>query len=77
MTSIGRLAKDLLKILIQGSTREMYKQRCVNVLRKRRQYDAQLKNYMNQQFTLDQVGFTSEGIQNTTEMVRGSRCRLR
>lgn len=47
----------------------MYKQRCVNVLRKRKQYDTQLKNYMNQQFTLDQVGFTSESIQNTIEMV--------
>ena len=47
----------------------MYKQRCVNVLKKRKQYDNQLKNYMNQQFTLDQVAFTSESIQNTIEMV--------
>jgi hypothetical protein len=54
----------------------MYKQRCVNVLRKRKQYDTQLKNYMNQQFTLDQVGFTSESIQNTIEMVRPSPLRL-
>ncbi len=48
----------------------MYKQRCVNVLKKRKQYDNQLKAYMNQQFTLDQVGFTSENIQNTIEMVQ-------
>jgi charged multivesicular body protein 5 len=40
----------------------------MNVLRKRKQYDTQLKNYMNQQFTLDQVAFTSESIQNTIEM---------
>jgi hypothetical protein len=43
----------------------MYKERCYNVLRKRKQYDNQLKNYMGQQFTLDQVGFNSESIQNT------------
>jgi hypothetical protein len=53
----------------------MYKQRCVNVLRKRKQYDTQLRNYMNQQFTLDQVGFTSESIQNTIEMVSICLCR--
>jgi hypothetical protein len=47
----------------------MYRQRCVNVLKKRKQYDNQLKNYMNQQFTLDQVGFTSDSIQGTLEMV--------
>ncbi len=28
-------------------------------------YDNQLKNYMTQQMTLDQVAFTSESIQNT------------
>lgn len=39
------------------------------VLKKRKMYDNQLKQYMNQQFTLDQVAFTSESIQNTLEMV--------
>jgi charged multivesicular body protein 5 len=48
----------------------MYKQRCVQVLKKRKQYDNQLKGYMNQQFTLDQVAFTSDNIQNTIEMVK-------
>ena len=47
----------------------MYKQRCVQVLKKRKQYDNQLKQYMNQQFTLDQVAFTSDNIQGTIEMV--------
>lgn len=47
----------------------MYKQRCVMVLKKRKQYEGQLKNYMSQQFTLDQVSFTSDNIQNTLEMV--------
>lgn len=54
----------------------MYKQRCVNVLKKRKQYDNQLKAYMNQQFTLDQVAFTSENIQNTIEMVKRLLYRL-
>lgn len=39
------------------------------VLKKRKQYEAQLKNYMTHQFTLNQVAFTSENIQNTLEMV--------
>lgn len=47
----------------------MYKQRCLMVLKKRKMYDNQLKNYMSQQMTLDQVAFTSESIQNTLEMV--------
>ena len=47
----------------------MYKQRCLMVLKKRKLYDNQLKNYMGQQMTLDQVAFTSESIQNTLEMV--------
>jgi charged multivesicular body protein 5 len=47
----------------------MYKQRCIMVLKKRKQYEAQLKNYMTHQFTLNQVAFTSENIQNTLEMV--------
>jgi len=48
----------------------MYKQRCVMVLKKRKQYENQLKNYMTHQFTLNQVAFTSENIQNTLEMVQ-------
>ena len=48
----------------------MYKQRCVMVLKKRKQYENQLKNYMTHQFTLNQVAFTSENIQNTLEMVK-------
>ena len=39
------------------------------VLKKRKMYDNQLKNYMSQQMTLDQVAFTAESIQNTIQMV--------
>ena len=71
VTRLDNEAKELLEKSkkSKGSAKEMYKQRCVNVLKKRKQYDNQLKNYMNQQFTLDQVAFTSESIQNTIEMV--------
>jgi charged multivesicular body protein 5 len=71
VTKLDNEAKDLLEKSkkAKGTTKEMYKQRCVNILKKRKQYDNQLKAYMNQQFTLDQVAFTSENIQNTIEMV--------
>ena len=54
-------AKELLEKSkkSKGSAREMYKQRCLMVLKKRKMYDNQLKNYMSQQMTLDQVAFTS------------------
>ena len=35
------------------------------VLKKKKMYENQLKQMMNQQLTLDQVAFTSENIQNT------------
>lgn len=44
------------------------------VLKKRKMYDNQLKNYMSQQMTLDQVAFTAESIQNTIEMVNLCLC---
>lgn len=71
VTRLDNEARDLLEKSkkAKGSAKDMYKQRCVNVLKKRKQYDTQLKNYMNQQFTLDQVAFTSESIQGTIEMV--------
>jgi hypothetical protein len=37
----------------------MYKQRCLMLLKKRKMYDNQLKNFMNQQITLDQVALTA------------------
>ena len=42
----------------KGSSKQMYRERCVQLLKKRKQYEQQLKNYMSQQFTLDQVAFT-------------------
>ena len=67
MNKLDAEAKELLEKSkkSKGSTKEMYKQRCVAVLKKRKMYDNQLKQAMNQQITLDQVAFTSESIQNT------------
>jgi len=47
----------------------MYRQRCVQLLKKRRQYENQLRNYLSQQYTLDQVAFTKDTVQNNLEMV--------
>lgn len=79
VTKLDAEAKDLLEKSkkSKGSAKDMYKQRCVQVLKKRKQYDNQLKGYMNQQFTLDQVSFTSENIQNTIEMVAMILFRLK
>ena len=79
VTKLDAEAKDLLEKSkkSKGSAKDMYKQRCVQVLKKRKQYDKQLKGYMNQQFTLDQVSFTSENIQNTIEIVAMILFRLK
>jgi len=53
----------------KGSSKQMYRQRCVQLLKKRRQYENQLRNYLSQQYTLDQVAFTKDTVQNNLEMV--------
>lgn len=53
----------------RGNSKQMYRQRCVQLLKKRKQYEGQLKNYMSQQYTLDQVAFTKDSVQNNLEMV--------
>ena len=54
----------------KGSSKQMYRQRCVQLLKKRKQYENQLRNYLSQQYTLDQVAFTKDTVQNNREMVR-------
>lgn len=49
----------------KGSSHTMYKDRCAQVLKKKKMYEQQLKAYMNQQNMLDQVNFTKENIKNT------------
>jgi hypothetical protein len=54
----------------KGSSQQMYRQRCVQLLKKRKQYENQLKSYMSQQYMLDQVAFTKDSVQNNLEMVK-------
>lgn len=46
----------------------MYKQRCIQVLKQKKQYEQQLKQYMAHQNTLDTLSFTKDNIKNTMEM---------
>jgi hypothetical protein len=43
----------------------MYKQRVLQILKKKKLYEQQLKGLMGQQLMFDQVNFTRENIQNT------------
>lgn len=54
----------------KGTTYKSLQHKALNVLRRRKMYDTQLGNVMNQQFNIDQVAFTSETIQSTIETVR-------
>ena len=49
----------------KGTTYKSLQQKALGMLRRRKMYDAQLGNVMNQQFNIDQVKFTSESIQDT------------
>lgn len=42
----------------KGSSKQMYRDRCVQLMKKRKMYEQQLKSFTSQQFTLDQVAFT-------------------
>lgn len=53
----------------KGMSYKSLQQKALGVLRRRKMYDVQLGNLMNQQFNIDQVQFTSETIQNTIETV--------
>ena len=71
---INNIDKELVELYkkaktSKGSTAQMYKQRCVMAMKKKKMYQDQLDTYMNQQFSLDQIAFTKENIQNTNETV--------
>ena len=53
----------------KGMSYKSLQQKALAVLRRRKMYDVQLGNVMNQQFNVDQVQFTSETITNTLETV--------
>ena len=52
----------------KGSSKEMYKQRCIQLLKKKKMYEQQLKQYMSHQNTLEQTTFTKDNIKNTLVM---------
>ena len=53
----------------KGTTLNSYKQKALQVLRRRKMYDTQLGQIMNQQFNVDQVAFATESINDTINTV--------
>ena len=51
----------------KGMAYKSLQNKALQVLRRRKMYDAQLNNVMNQQFNIDQVAFTSETIASTID----------
>ena len=51
----------------KGTTYKSLQQKALAILRRRKMYDAQLSQVMNQQFNVDQVQFVSESIENTIQ----------
>ena len=49
----------------KGTQYKALQQKALNILRRRKMYDAQAGNLLNQQFNIDQVQFCSESIQDT------------
>jgi len=54
----------------KGSQQSYYKQRVLNLMKKRKMYQQQVDNLLGQQFSLDQVAFTKENIQNTIDTTK-------
>ena len=54
----------------KGQRLNMLKQKALQILRRRKMYDTQLGQVMNQQFNVDQVAFTNESIQDTLNTVQ-------
>ena len=44
--------------------------RALMILKRRKTYEAQYNNLINQQYNLDQIAFASETIQNTVDTVK-------
>ncbi|CAG9332370.1 unnamed protein product [Blepharisma stoltei] len=49
----------------RGASQTMNKQRAVQVLKRKRMYESQLQNLTSQQFNVEQMQFTSQGVQDT------------
>ena len=71
-TKVDECNKQLVDIKNQmktakGMAYKSLQQKALHVLRRRKMYDQQLGNVMNQQFNIDQVQFTSESIASTID----------
>ena len=49
----------------KGTTYKNLQQKALQILRRKKMYDSQLGNIMNQQFNIEQVNFASQTIQDT------------
>ena len=58
--------KNQMKIA-KGMAYKSLQNKALQVLRRRKMYDAQLNNVMSQQFNIDQVAFTTETITSTID----------
>lgn len=54
----------------KGSQQNFYKQRIVNLMKKRKMYQQQIDAFLGQQMTMEKVAFTNETIQNTIETTK-------
>lgn len=57
----------------KGSQANYLKQRVLMLMKKRKMYQQQVDNLLSQQFSVDQVAFTQESIQNTIETTKALR----
>ena len=66
-TQLAELKKQMATA--RGNSLNSLKQKALQVLRRRKMYDQQLGQVMNQQFNVDQVAFQQESIQDTLNTV--------
>jgi hypothetical protein len=59
-------AKDFLakSQASKGTQKEMFKKKALMALNKKKQYENQMKTYMNHQMTIDSINMTTENIKN-------------
>ena len=58
----------------KGSAKEMYKQRCMLALKKKKQLETQVKTYNSHQNMLQQAAFNVEAASGHKEMVMTLLC---
>jgi charged multivesicular body protein 5 len=57
----------------KGSAKEMYKAKCVQLVKKKKVYENQVKTLLGGQMMLDQAAFTTENIQQTIETTQAMK----